>query len=301
MRWLSGLVPITWSRSAGWYLRLLALIYLAAFISLWVQVEGLIGSQGIAPVEPYLQAVRSHMGYIPWWQVPTLCWMNTSDGFLWLQCGAGALLSIVAALGIAQVPVFALLWLLYLSLTVASQQFLGYQWDNLLLEAGFLAIFLAPVQWLAWRPRWAEPPVIVMWLQRWLIFRLMFLSGVVKLNSGDPNWRNLTALTYHYWTQPLPTWTSYYASHWPVGFQKFSAVSMFVVELGMPLLMLGPRRLRTAAALGVIVLQLLILATGNYGFFNLLAIALCVPLLDDSMLPRLWPGLARANVATASV
>ena len=80
---------------------------------------------------------------------------------------------------------------LYLSLTVASQQFLGYQWDGLLLESGFLAIFLAPLQWLEWKPRWADPPIVIMWLQRWLIFRLMLLSGIVKLVSGDPNWRNL--------------------------------------------------------------------------------------------------------------
>jgi len=289
VQWLTGSRPVTWNRSGAWYLRLLGLIYLAAFISLWVQVDGLIGSQGILPVQRYLAEARAQLGDGWWWQAPTLCWINASDGFLAFQCAAGVVLAIFATLGIAQLPAFALLWLLYLSLTVASQTFLGYQWDGLLLEAGLLAIFLAPIQWFAWKPRWAQPPIVVMWLQRWLIFRLMLLSGFVKLASGDPNWRNLTALTYHYWTQPIPTWTSYYASHWPLGFQKFSAVGMFVVELGMPLLMFGPRRLRTLAAIGVIAFQLLILATGNYGFFNLLAIALCVPLLDDSTLPRLWP------------
>jgi hypothetical protein len=289
MRWLAGSAPVAWRRSAAWYLRLLGLIYLAAFISLWVQIEGLIGSHGILPIQQYLASVRMQLGNGWWWQVPTLCWFNSADWFLQFQCGAGAVLAILAALGIAQMPAFALLWLLYLSLTTAGQTFLGYQWDGLLLEAGLLAIFLSPLRWLAWKPRWAGPPIVVMWLQRWLIFRLMFLSGVVKLASGDPTWRNLTALTYHYWTQPIPTWTSYYASHWPLGFQKFSACGMFVVELGLPLLMFGPRRLRTLAAIGVVTLQLLILGTGNYGFFNLLATALCVPLLDDSMLPRLWP------------
>ena len=300
LRLLSGSAPVTWSRSAGCYLRLLGLIYLAAFISLWVQVDGLIGSQGISPVQRYLGEVRTHLGYVPWWPAPTLCWINASDRFLAFQCGAGVVLSILATLGVAQLPVFALLWLFYLSLTVASQQFLGYQWDGLLLESGFLAIFLSPVQWLAWKPRWAQPPIVVMWLQRWLIFRLMFLSGYVKLGSGDPNWRKLTALTYHYWTQPLPTWTSYYASHWPLGFQKFSAVVMFVIELGIPLLMLGPRRFRVVAVVGVISLQLLILGTGNYGFFNLLAMALCVPLLDDSLLPRLWPAHRDVNAPAAN-
>jgi hypothetical protein len=276
-------------RSTAWYLRFLGAIYLIAFVSLWTQIDGLIGSQGILPVKQYLADIQTQLPHSAWWQVPTLCWINSSDTFLTIQCALGTVISLLAIAGIAQPIAFAILWLLYLSLVSASQQFLGYQWDCLLLEAGLLAIFFSPLQWLAWKPTWAHPPTIILWLQRWLIFRLMFLSGLVKLASGDPAWRNLSALTYHYWTQPLPTWTSWYAAHWPLGFQKFSATFMFIVELGMPLLMFGPRKLRTIAAAGVIGLQLLILATGNYGFFNLLAIALCIPLLDDNLLPAPRP------------
>ncbi len=295
-RWLFGTAPTTWSRSAAWYLRMLAVIYAVAFVSLWVQIVGLIGQDGVQPIKPFLAAVRDNLGHVAWWRAPTLCWLNSSDGFLSFQCAAGVALSALALAGVAQVPVFALLWLLYLSLTVAGQQFLGYQWDNLLLEAGLLAIFLSPLQWLAWHPRWAEPPRITMWLQRWLIFRLMFLSGVVKLASDDPTWRSLTAMTYHYWTQPIPPWTAWYASHWPLWFQKASCFGVFVSELGLPPLVFGPRRVRTFAAFGIITFQLLIIVTGNYGFFNLLTIALCVPLMDDSILPRLWP---RARAQTA--
>jgi hypothetical protein len=298
VRLLSGSAPVTWRRSAGWYLRCLGLIYLIAFISLWTQIDGLIGSDGLEPVGRFLSSVRAYSDGTPWWQLPTLCWLNSSDWFLQAQCAAGVVLSILAIAGVAQLPAFACLWILYLSLSVASQQFLGYQWDALLQEAGLLAIFLAPLRWFAWKPAWEDPPIVVMWLQRWLIFRLMLLSGVVKLASGDPNWRNLTALTFHYWSQPLPTWTSWYAAHWPLWFQKFSCVSMFVVELGMPLLMLGPRRLRLIAAINVVALQLLIFGTGNYGFFNLLAITLCIPLLDDALLPKLWP--ARWTISAAA-
>jgi hypothetical protein len=289
LRHLRGPGPVTWNRSAGWYLRGLGVIYLIAFISLWTQISGLIGSDGLEPVERYLSGIEAYLGATPWWRVPTLCWLNASDWFLQVQCGAGAILSLLAIAGIAQAPVFACLWVLYLSLAVACQQFLGYQWDALLLEAGLLAIFLAPVRSLAWRTEPQAPPVVMMWMQRWLLFRLIFLSGVVKLTSGDPNWRNLTAMTFHYWSQPLPTWTSWYAAHWPLWFQKFSCVSIFVMELGIPIFVFGPRRVRLVAVVGIVSLQLLILSTGNYGFFNLLAIVLCIPLLDDAMLPRLWP------------
>jgi lipase maturation factor 1 len=296
--WLRGASPVTWRRSTGWYLRCLGAIYLIAFISLYTQIDGLVGSNGLEPIARFLAAVSAYAGDTPWWKLPTLCWLKSSDAFLHVQCIAGVALSILAISGIAQIPVFACLWILYLSLSVACQQFLGYQWDALLLEAGLLAMFLAPARWLAWKPGWEEPPIVMMWLQRWLIFRLMILSGIIKLASGDPNWRNLTALTFHYWSQPLPTWTSWYASHWPLWFQKFSCVNMFVVELGAPMLVFGPRKLRVLAAAAVVFLQLLILGTGNYGFFNLLAIALCIPLLDDAMLPPLWP--ARWTKAAAT-
>jgi hypothetical protein len=119
------------------------------------------------------------------------------------------------------------------------------------------------------------------WLFQWLLFRLMFESGLVKLTSHDATWRNLTALSFHYWTQPLPTVIGWFAAHLPMGAQKFSTAMLFVVELALPVAMLGPRRFKQAAAFGTLGLQVLIFLTGNYTFFNLLAMALCLFLFDD--------------------
>ena len=134
------------------------------------------------------------------------------------------------------------------------------------------------------------PSLIALWLLRLLLFKLMFSSGCVKLASGDPNWRNLKALTFHYQTQPLPTWIGWYVSQLPLWFQKFSCVMMFGAELGAPFLIFAPRRLRLLGAAAIACLQILILLTGNYTFFNLLTLALCLLLLDDFTWARLIPG-----------
>ena len=181
--------------------------------------------------------------------------------------------------------------MLYLSLETIGQEFLSFQWDILLLEAGFLAIFLAPLQLRPGLAREHPPPRAIVWLFRWLLFRLMFSSGAVKLLSGDATWRNLTALSYHYWTQPLPTWIGWYANLLPEWFQRLSCFAMFAIELGVPVLIwVGPTPRRIAFA-AFVALQMLIFSTGNYGFFNPLTIALCMLLLDDSAWPRrlrLW-------------
>jgi hypothetical protein len=270
------------------FIRCLGVIYLVAFASLAVQITGLVGSQGILPVGEYLRAVYERLGALGYWQVPTLFWLNSSDTMLKLACVLGALLALLLIAGYAQRPVLILLFVLYLSLAGAAQVFLAYQWDNLLLEAGFLAIFLG------------DSPIIT-WLFRWLLFRLMAMSGALKLLSGDPTWRNLTALNYHYQTQPLPTPIAWYAHKLPEAFHKFSVLVMFFIELVVPFFIFGPRRLRRLAALAIAFLQILIFLTGNYAFFNLLTIALCVFLLDDAALHHWFPGaLARRASAFAA-
>jgi lipase maturation factor 1 len=134
-----------------------------------------------------------------------------------------------------------------------------------------------------------EPSRIVLWLLRLLLFKLMFSSGCVKLASGDPTWRHLTALTFHYFTQPLPTWIGWYANQLPLGFQKFSCVVMFAIELGAPFLILAPRQVRFFGGGAIALLQILILLTSNYTFFNILTLALCVLLLDDFFLQKFLP------------
>jgi len=265
------------------FLRALALVYLSAFASLFVQVEGLIGSQGILPAAELIEWARAHAGPERYRLLPTLFWLGHSDALLRSACGAGALLSALALFRLWPSVVFFLLWALYLSLVNVSQVFLGYQWDSLLLETGFLAVLLAPP---GLRPdARAEPPLAIIWLLRLLLFRLMFSSGMVKLLSGDPAWWSLTALDFHYWTQPLPTWIGYHVHRLGSGFHRVSTIVMFVLELLVPFLIFGPRRLRLLACGLLVGFQVVIAATGNYAFFNLLTIVLCLCLLDDGALP----------------
>jgi hypothetical protein len=273
--------PAAWSREA--FLRLLAGVYLVAFLSLWVQVEGLIGSRGILPIHDLLVLARERLGVSRYWVLPTVFWVADGDRALHAVCAAGVALAVLVLLGHARAALLFVLWVLYLSLSVAGEEFLSFQWDALLLEAGLLAVFLAPRGLL--RRRSGATPAVVVWLYRWLLFRLMFGSGVVKLASGDPSWRSLTALQFHYETQPLPTWIGYYAHQLPASFQVSSAAAMFVIELVLPWMVWLPARWRLIPAAGFVLLQLLIAATGNYAFFNVLSVGLCLFLVD----PGGWP------------
>ena len=280
------------------FLRALGVIYLVAFISCWTQINGLIGHDGILPVDQFMPAAGKQcdalgIGLGRFQLLPTLCWFNASDGFLHFQCAVGTVLAIFLIVGIAPAPCLALLWLFYLSLVTVGRNFYGFQWDNLLLETGFLGIFLAPLQFLPRHSREPPPSRLVLWLLWLLLFKLMFSSGCVKLLSGDPTWRNLTALTFHYYTQPLPTWIGWNANQLPLWFQKFSCAAMFVIELGAPWLIFAPRRLRFIGGAAIALLQILILLTGNYTFFNWLALALCLLLLDDFALAKVIPAMLR--------
>ena len=287
-RWLWGedLRRPAYRTSAHLFLRALAVIYLIAFLSFWIQAHGLIGAQGILPIDESigLAAEKGHP-----LRYPTLFWFDQSDSFLHFLCGAGALLALGAALFPASGLLFLLLWTAYLSIVTAGGPFLSFQWDVLLLEAGLLAVFLAP--WKLPRRRGAIVPTrLVAWLYRWLLFRFMFSSGVVKLTSGDATWRDLSALTYHHQTQPLPNPLAWYAHHLPESIHIVSAAVMFFIELAVPFFIFAPRRLRIAACALLASLQLGIAFTGNYTYFNLLAAALCLWLIDDAS----WPKRLRA-------
>ena len=272
------------------FLRLLGAIYAIAFISLWTQIAGLVGSKGIMPAAAYLEAVRGHYGLVRYWLLPTFAWLNASDLALHAMCAAGAVLGLLLVAGIAPILTLVGCFALYLSLANVCGEFLWFQWDSLLLETGFLAIFLAPWRELSRPGSDPAPPRSVLWMMRWLLFRLMFSSAVVKITSGDPSWRHLTALQYHYETQCLPPWTAWYAHHLPAWFQRWSAISMFAIEGIAPFLIVAPRRIRMLGAAAMTLLQALILLTGNYCFFNLLALALIVLLLDDAVWPLSWRG-----------
>ncbi|MCI0745821.1 MAG: lipase maturation factor family protein [Verrucomicrobia subdivision 3 bacterium] len=290
------------------FVRGVALVYLIAFLSLYVQVPGLIGENGILTPNDMMSSLRQtadqqQVGLKRYFLFPTFCWIGASEASLRLQAGAGAGLAVLAMVGLAPALCLALCWALYLSLSVVSGVFLGYQWDALLLETGFLAIFFAPLLWL--RNQSGLPPSrAVLWLLRWLLFRFMFMSGCVKLLSHDPAWHNLTALAYHYETQPLPTSIAWHAHHLPLGFHKFSVAVMFFVELVLPFLILFPRRLRFVAGGAFVLLQIGIAVTGNYTFFNLLTVVLCILLLDDAavraLIPKQWQTAAKGTSQTTA-
>jgi hypothetical protein len=290
--------PIAGSGSyllSGWlFLRVIGLVYLVAFISLATQIKGLVGSRGILPASRFLLSKQS-WGPTRFLQIPTLCWWNASDGFLQFLCWGGAAQALLLIVGIAPVVVLIALWVFYLSLFSVCRLFLGYQWDVLLLEAGFLAIFIAPSDLLPCFPPTTAPSRIILWLLWWLVFRVMFSSGFVKLRNGDRNWRNLTALSYHYETQPLPTWASWYIRQMPGRFHKLSVVVMFAIELGAPVFVFLPPPFSYVAGAAFVLLMLLIMAMGNYCFFNLLGITLSILLFDDAcwlaLFKKLPPGV----------
>ncbi len=267
------------------FLRILGFVYFVAFVSFGVQAPGLIGSRGILPFGDYLNAIRGSLGSAAWREVPTLLWLRPTDGALAAAWMAGALCALVAVCGRWQRAALAVCLVLWLSLCAVGQDFLSFQWDLLLIETGFLAIF-------------ADGSAVLIWLFRWLAFRLMFFSGAVKLLSHDATWRSLTALGYHYETQPLPTPLAWYMHQLPMAFQKASTVVVLVVELIVPFLFFAPKRIRHAAAYGTIGLQVLIFATGNYTYFNILAVALVMFLFIEPHSsprgPRCWIGIALA-------
>ncbi|HEY8241313.1 MAG TPA: lipase maturation factor family protein, partial [Kiritimatiellia bacterium] len=233
----------TYKMATYWFLRAMGLIYLVAFVSLWAQVDGLIGAKGILPAGEMLKTLEPRFGEARFWQFPTLCWLDMSDAFLHTLCGAGITAALVLMAGFVPALSSMVLWVCYLSLTTVSGIFLGYQWDNLLLEAGFLAILVAPLRFHSRLADDPMPPRLGLFLIRFLLFKLMFFSGYVKLASGDATWNDLTALTFHYWTQPLPTPIAWFANLLPLEAQKASCFVMFAVELVLPFLFWTPRRI----------------------------------------------------------
>ena len=259
------------------FLRLFGLIYLSAFVSFGVQAQGLIGSHGILPVRELVDAIGAHFGPERFWFMPMVFWWSASDLTIQVVCWLGAALSLLLVLNVVPRLSLLLLYVLYLSVLYGGQEFMTYQWDAYLLEAGFLALLLS----------YATTPGI--WLVRWLLFRFLFMSGVVKLLSGDPNWWNLSALSYHFLTQPLPTPVAWYAAHLPSSLLKFATGCTFFIELILPFLIFFPRRLRFFAAFGILLLQVCILLTGNYNWFNLQTMLLCLLLFDDAALHHMLP------------
>ena len=282
--WGIPLAPTRYDLTSWIFLRGIGLIYVFAFYSIAVQVLGLVGSDGILPLDEYLAAARQGWGVSAYWQLPTLFWLTQSDTLLVAGAWLGVALGLAVTLGVGVRPALIALFVLYLSYVYAGQLFMSYQWDLLLLESGFLAIFLT------------GGSAIVVWLYRWLLFRFLFLAGLVKLLSGDQTWQTLTALDFHFWTQPLPSPLAWDAAQLPHWFLAATVVAVLALELVVAFFALLPRRPRMVLALLVVVFQLAIMATGSYNFFNLLTMLLCVLLLDDQALRRVLPARLAARI-----
>ena len=260
------------------YLKLLAVIYFIAFFSLSTQITGLVGENGILPFTEQLEYIYSNYGVMAWLYKPTLFWFDSGDLALQAVCLLGCVLSVFLLIGFK--PLWSLigLFVLYLSLLHAGQTFLMFQWDTLLLEAGFLAIFLN-----------GAPSHLLLFLFHWLLFRLRFMSGVSKISSGDPSWSNLTTLNYYFETQPLPHAGAWFFHQLPEWILQCGVVLVLLTELIVPFFIFLPRKFRLSAAGITICLQLIIIATSNHNWINLLTIVLCLFLLDDDFLKKVLP------------
>src|SRR6266700_3018040 len=282
------------------FLRALGIIYFSAFFSLLFQIRGLIGPAGILPAGSYLQAIAQSLGHWQcWWYAPTLLWFSSGSVMLSALCWAGMLASVLLVINLWPRGMLAVCFVCFLSFVSAAQDFSGYQSDGMLLEAGFISLFFAPPGLLprlgqmypAWRASW--------FLLQWEWFRIYFESGVVKLLSGDPEWRNYTAMDEYYQNGPLPTWIGWYLQHLPHWFHAGTVYATLGMELGLVWMFLMPPRWRIICFFIVTPWQIGVILTANYTFLNYLVLAMGVLLLDDRFALNVLPARLRQELVAA--
>jgi hypothetical protein len=270
-------------------LRLLGIVYAVAFLIVINQILPLIGSHGLTPVDTFLRRVIESLGYksAGFLRLPSIFWWNHSDTALLTGAWVGFLLSCVVTAGFANAPILFILWFLYMSFCNVGQEWYGYGWEIQLLETGFLAIFLTPLVDPRPFPR-REPPLPIIILLRWLICRIMFGSGLIKLR-GDEVWRNSTALYYHFETQPMPGPLSRWFHFLPHFFLGLGVWFNWLAELIAPLFVFGPRIARHIAGIVIIFLQIILILSGNLSFLNWLTVIPALACFDDAFWSRLLP------------
>ncbi|HEX4446437.1 MAG TPA: lipase maturation factor family protein [Polyangiaceae bacterium] len=276
-------------------LRLLALVYLAAFGSLALQLDPLLGSRGLLPIAQFLDFNHIRLGASAYWRMPTIFWLGASDGALHAACYAGVALSVAALFGATNALIQLALWALYLSFVHVGQIFYGYGWEIQLLETGFLAIFLAPARSLRPLPATAAPKIAI-WLLRWLVFRIMVGAALIKLRN-DPCWRDLTCLDYHFETQPNPNPLAWWLHRGPHVLHAAGVLFNHLVEFVAPWFALAPRRWRHAAGALLVGFQAFLIASGNLSFLNWLTIVPALAYFDDAAFLRLLPAGRRDKLA----
>jgi hypothetical protein len=271
------------------FLRALGAIYFSAFFSLVFQIRGLIGPEGILPAGEYLKSVAEQVGHARYWYVPSVLWFSSGSYMLAGLCWVGMAAAVFLVLNLWPRGMLVVCFVCFLSFVSAARDFSGYQSDGMLLEAGFLSLFLSPG---GLRPGLGEkqPPVrAAFYLLLWEWFRIYFESGVAKMTSGDPEWRNFTAMDDYYQNGPLPTWIGWYVQHFPHWFHGATAFLTLALELVLIWLAFLPRRFRIALFFVVTPWQIGIILTANYTFLNYLVLILAFLLLDDRFLMRFFP------------
>jgi len=271
------------------FMRLLGFIYFFAFLSLATQVIPLIGDSGLLPADNYLENIGSRFGskIDAFIALPSIFWLGVSDNALSILSWIGVILSLVVLIGYANSILMFVLWALYMSFVHIGQTWYGYGWEIQLLEIGFLAIFIVPFFEMKPFPK-TPPPVPIIWLLRWLTFRLYIGTGLIKL-KGSECWTDLTCLFYHYETQPIPNLLSPYFHFLPQWFHKLGVLYAHFASLIAPFFIFWPRYGRYIAGSVLILFQVILLFNGNYAFLNFLAIISTVAVFDDKLFRRILP------------
>lgn len=282
-------------------LRLLGFVYAIAFLVAINQLVPLVGKHGLTPADQFLNGIHGHLGSrtAGMLHLPTIFWFGISDTGLTIFAWFGLAISLVVLAGYANATIMSILWGMYMSIVHIGQIWYGYGWEIQLLETGFLSIFLCPLLDARPFPN-CRPPILVFWLYRWLGFRIMVGAGLIKLR-GDPCWRDLTCLYYHYETQPIPNPISRYLHFLPHWFHKLEVLWNHFVELIVPWFSFGPRRLRHIAGVLLVVFQIILIISGNLSFLNYLTIIPFLACFDDTFLRRFLPRsvVKRAEEAAA--
>ncbi len=271
-------------------LRLLGCVYAVAFLAAARQIVPLIGSHGLLPLNLFIERAQNVLGSTSagFFRLPSLFWFAHSDAFLQGAAWLGLALSFAVIAGYANAILMAALWALYMSFVHLGQDWYGYGWEIQLLETGFLAIFLCPLLDGRPFPR-RPPPLVVIFLFRWLIFRLMLGAALIKLR-GDECWRDLTALYYHFETQPIPGPLSrwfHFLPHWML---KGGVLFNYLAELVAPFFAFYPRIARHIAGVIMVLFQISLILSGNLSFLNWLSIVPALACFDDSFWSRITPG-----------
>lgn len=260
--------------------RALGIIYLVAFAVAINQFRPLLGERGLLPVPEFVRLVGFR-------QAPSIFHLHYSDRFFSALAWLGAALSAAVVVGLLDVApawvsilVWLALWAIYLSIVNVGQTFYSFGWESLLLEVGLLAVLFGAGQ--------TTPPALIIWLLRWVLFRLEFGAGLIKLR-GDPCWRDLTCLYYHHETQPIPNPLSWYFHHLPKPLHKVEVLGNHVAQLVVPFGLFAPQPIAAIAGTIIVVTQLWLVLSGNFSWLNALAIVLALTAFDDRILGHLLP------------